>query len=322
MQQEKRDVHDLTRQHADLIDIPCQILDLDFETYLALPYPGSHYLSELLRRSPMSAEHARRNPKQSQSLTRGSLVHALLLEPDKASERFVRRPPECGKTSNAAKQELVRWLQEVTGVPVEPNHGLALGKQLDEMIALLEHELELSGIQVVSDADWDSANNAIESAMARSGLVRAIFDDGVAESTTLAYINGTAVKTRPDWLPAGHDLIVDVKTTRNCAWESFSKDIANYDYHMQAALYLDAEFEHSGKRKAWAFFAQELEEPYESALHVLSNDAIADGRKRVHAAIRTYQRCKEHNIWPGIGWDWQAMDYQATTIDIPNWSRK
>jgi hypothetical protein len=131
------------------------------------------------------------------------------------------------------------------------------------------------------------------------------------EQTYEAEYNGIQIKGRPDLVAKdseGNIVVVDVKTTTDASIEHFSKDIAAYKYHLQAAFYLRL----TGATKFY-LVAVEKEPPYASATYALSDDAIQEGNRIMDKAVNIYKMCSTFGNWPGYS-------DEVRSITIPKWA--
>ncbi len=122
-------------------------------------------------------------------------------------------------------------------------------------------------------------------------------------------------KARPDFIREGH-IIVDIKSTLDASYRSFQKDIANYGYHVQAALYLDgcsAVLDHNFD--TFIIIACEKYPPYELNIFQLDENTVQEGRSAYQLALHTLDQCQRSNRYPGYG-------QQITPIALPSWAVK
>ena len=128
---------------------------------------------------------------------------------------------------------------------------------------------------------------------------------------------GVWLRCRPDFLPSNNRAVPDYKTTASARPEDFSRSVAEYGYHQQAALYLDgieAVFGPlpDGKYRQFYFIAQEKTPPYIVQPFALDQETVEWGRRLNRKAIRTFARCLESGRWPGY-----ADDF--VTVGLPRW---
>jgi hypothetical protein len=104
---------------------------------------------------------------------------------------------------------------------------------------------------------------------------------------------GHPFKARLDW----HDgtSVWDLKTARDASPRGFIRAINNFNYHMQAALYLDACAASGLGAEQFMFLAQEKMQPYPYAIYALSDEAAAYGRAKNEQALQTLLSCKEND---------------------------
>ncbi len=118
-------------------------------------------------------------------------------------------------------------------------------------------------------------------------------------------------KGRVDFITA--NALVDLKTARDVSPDKFGKDIYNFGYHIQAALYSDGYFAVTGERKPYVIVAAEKDAPYVVQVYRITDDMLAIGRERYRSFLDLLNVCTESNHWPG---------YSANELDaeLPRWA--
>lgn len=108
-------------------------------------------------------------------------------------------------------------------------------------------------------------------------------------------------------------IIFDLKTCVDASPKGVVKAIANFQYHVQAAFYLDAYREVFKKHaSSFVFCFVEKEPPYGVAYYVLTEESIRGGYAKVDAGLRLYQEALRTNEWHGY-------EPQIQLIDLPQW---
>ncbi len=94
----------------------------------------------------------------------------------------------------------------------------------------------------------------------------------------------------------------DLKTTRDASIPAWQKSVYKLDYHVQAAMYLDAYNSIPGvnPRNGFLHVVVENIKPFEIARRRLSEEFIEVGRARYTAALERYCDCLKSGIWPGF----------------------
>ena len=292
-----------------------------FSDYLSIEAASSHAIGTILNKSPRHVKGEADKPSAAKGL--GTVAHALILEPDTVGEQIVVRPENCGKHSNAAKSALIDWILDVTGAD-DPaiDCNLALGKQLDAKLKVLEQILKKSEKVICSSENWEKAQKMRDSVMAKP-IGRVIFDKGIAEATMLAIDPETGVlcKIRPDWLAEGHELITDLKSALSAAFGEFSRASARYGYHIQASFYRKIHALVTGStRPSFLHVVVENEPPYDCAFYEMDQASLAAGDQRVKRALDIWSMCDKSGQWPGIGYDYQANEYRIEALSLPKWA--
>jgi hypothetical protein len=307
-------------QKGDPWEPPAIIYDLPAEQYFGIEAASSHLLSAMVRQSPL---HAKTEKPPTKAKDLGSLAHLMILEPDRAATDVQVKPRNADRASNAGKRALVGWMLEILKCP-EPatTPGLAPGKALDEMLAVLEPMLATSDAFVATQQTFETAQRMRDSVFAKA-IGRAIFEDGKAEVTMLAKDPETGVlcRIRADWMPDGHWLMVDLKSAASVCYDEFAKAAGKYNYHIQAAFYRHVEALVSGVlKKKFLHVVVENVEPFDCAFYELDEVALDHGTRRYEQGLDLYARCMLAGYFPGVQWDWGVNDYRIESLQLPKWA--
>lgn len=92
--------------------------------------------------------------------------------------------------------------------------------------------------------------------------------------------------------------VVELKTTRDASPKSFGQQSFFYNYHTQAAWYLDA-YEHvTGKVLPYYIIAVEKQSPFVVQVYRVPEAAIRVGRATYMQWLDLLQYCRESGTWP------------------------
>ena len=233
----------------------------------------------LVDQSPAHCRHYIDNGRpETKALAFGSLADCYILEPLTFYEKFVVGP-DVHKNTKVWKEFVAENPDKTVIKP-------------DELAAVI----------------------AIYNKISASPSMR-LLSDGFSQ-TVCIWIDeptGLLCKSRQDYLNLNISLITDLKTTQSANPKWFSKDIAKYKYHCQAAFYIDGLIKLT-KDDSWsfAFFAVEKTEPFISSGFQLGDNSIEVGRLWYRKAIEAYAKCLETNDWP-------PYCESIEMIDIPKW---
>lgn len=252
------------------------------EEYHAHQAVGSSSLRTLIQQSPAHYLWNRENPGESTPAQRlGTIIHAAILEPGLYRESVVVEPEFAGKGSREAKEN---WHLE--------NHG--------KMILKRDQVDMISGILKAISAN-KKASQLIAAGRAEESLFWTDPETGIE------------LKARPDFFRDAHQ-VIDVKSTADAGYQSFKKDIGNYMYHVQAAVYLDGA-SHIFDRKFDEFIilAVEKEPPYAVNCFLLEESAINEGCALYYKALKTLAECMKTGVYP-------AYPEELQHVDLPTWA--
>ncbi len=124
---------------------------------------------------------------------------------------------------------------------------------------------------------------------------------------------GLLCKGRLDFLRGGV-VAVDLKTTRDAIPHWFARDVARLQYHVQAAMYLDAVESLSGETGRFVVIAIESTPPYDVVTYDLPEPVISAGRDEYRRLLRLLVECRRENRWPGIGNGFEVA------LTLPKWA--
>lgn len=255
-------------------------------------------------------------------------------------------PVSINKRTKEGKAEFKKWEESWIESYTDEmkvyakSFGELESKKKDYEIALEEYKKEKSEIDEkymcdLIDFDEEKAKQELiaESKIALSedefeqcfGLMKKVkedpylnnfFRDGVAEASAFAKDIETDLwlKCRVDYFLPKKNVIIDLKTTDNASPEVFPKSIAKYNYHVQAAYYLDIWEKASGLRpKAFIFVVVEKLPPYGVKSYMIGADSIEVGRKQYRKYLNKFKECQQLESFP---------DYDRTIdkIELPQWA--
>lgn len=186
-----------------------------------------------------------------------------------------------------------------------------------ETWAAFVEECEAKGRTVISAEDHRVCM-AISDRLNKHPAASVLFRSGAPELSMFweDAETGVTCKCRPDWL-IKRTAIIDVKSTTDASASGFSRAVANYEYHMQAAWYLDGVRACLGDDApaAFIFAAFEKDAPHAVAFYNADKDMIDLGRREYRRRLAIYAACKRSNVWPGY-------DPSITSLSLPAWVLK
>lgn len=259
--------------------------------------PASEYFAEkalnntsigyLLECPALYKAHQTMEETPSKAFLLGSLVHAMVLEPDKVAERYA---------------------------PVYSSGTTKTGKE--ERKALAE-----KGITAFSADEWLQAQymaghllNACPTtakllALPGKSEVSLYWDEDVEEKAL-------PCKARVDrlaQLPDGSWVAIDLKTTADTVKPSeLARKAYNFGYHRQAAWYTRG-LKACGIEAPFIFFFVSKQAPYLVTPLSFTADALALGDDQCMRACRTLIHCQEDDEWP----TYTSGIYE---VDLPEWA--
>lgn len=251
----------------------------DYHAIEALSASGA----KLLLRSPAHYLAARNSPREPSAAMRlGTIVHGLILEPDTFRDQFAVMPKFDKRTT--------------------------IGKKAAE-----EFEQDNVGKMVIDEYTHERAT-AIATSVMQHPIVAQHLRDGNAEVSMTWDQYGVPCKARYDYMTGS--AIFDVKTCSDASPEGFAKQIANFQYHVQAAHYAAGFREVVGwDLDRFVFIAVETEAPYAVGVYTLDARSLQSGRLLMERAAEAYKLALEHATDTPASYSPDVVE-----ISLPSWA--
>lgn len=285
------------------------------ELYHARTWEVSNsYLAEL-QRSPYHfwAAHLSgwdRPRSETNSMSIGSVVHALALQPDRATELFIVQP-QAGRNTTAGSGAWAEIVQEHAAALEYLDAKTIMKMPADDWQDAIKEIERSSGRKVVTTAAYQGGVMAFQGMMRTPKVRRWIELRGQNELTVTWRdpVTDIPCKGRIDKLIRSHETLVDIKTTKDASPWKFGGSIATYRYHIQAAFYPfglancgDPEFAGAAD---WPLVWIVVENvwPYATALYTADDDDIQRGREIFRRLLDQLRRCLDRDHWPSYNED-------------------
>lgn len=264
------------------IEPPMLVLDMPSSVYHIMPDSISKSGLDRIALSP--AHYRYREPSEpSRAMVIGSAIHAALLQPELYEVEYLRLREVKVRTAAEYKAAAKEW----------PGGG--------DYVLTGPESAHIDGMQACVMADTH----------ARALLT----GDGYREASLFVRdpITGVCVRVRYDFMPADFSRpIVDLKKTRDCRSDAFVRSVANYRYHVQAALYVDAWQWATGETRPFVMLAIEETLPHALKPYLMGSESLALGRKLYRENLATYAECVQSKYWP-------AYNTEPETLELPDW---
>ncbi len=247
---------------------------------------------DLIRRSPALFRLAQRHPRPSTpAQTLGTAVHLALLEPQRMVDGLVGDPYGASRS-----KEALAWRAEQAAAG---RLAIAMGEDTDPW----------------SPSPWTALWAAVD-AVDCHPMAKALLGTGRAEVSGYWTDPETGVlcRLRADWLDEAHQIVVDVKTTKDAGMDAFARSAVEYRYHVQAAYYWDGLAACGWAPTAFIWICVETAPPYGVALYSAKEEDLELGRLLYRQDLRTYHECLRDDRWP-------AYPEEIRELELPAWAR-
>jgi len=259
----------MTAQLADFRKPVATYPKLPYGAYANMPGIRASELKVLIQRTPAHLKVWRDagNARDSDALRFGRAVHALVLEPERASKAVVRGP-DCARRSAADK---AAWVEAE------------------------DQAARFDGV-VLRPEDYERAVACADAVKAHPGAARLCALDGEREFTVAWTERELKAKCRMDF---ANGYVLDLKTTRDASAEAFSRDLFKLGYHIQADWYMRGAHAAGLPAKGFRFIAVESAPPFAVKLHEVGPIGRNLAMSKIDTALEVLARCEALNQWPG-----------------------
>ena len=229
--------------------------DLSYEEYDSIPAFRSHDLTSVIK-CPFSWKN-KKDLVQTPALLEGRVQHTVFLEQHKFDDEFVIQP-KIDRRTKAGKEEYEDFM-------------VSVGNR-----------------SVITQDMYDTC-------MERREVVQDYVpkDTDKVEHTLVFEWHGQPFKCRMDWYDGVH--VWDLKTCRDASPRGFRGAINAFNYHMQAALYVDACRALDLRADGFKFLAQEKQDPFPYVIYTLSNEALKYAQAKNQQALQLLLRCQNED---------------------------
>jgi len=227
--------------------------DVPYEIYAEIPAFRSHDLTAALK-CAYNWKYSK-GFAPSPALLEGRVQHTVFLEHHKFDEEFVIQP-NIDRRTKVGKAEYEDFLTTV-------------------------------------DNRTPISQDLYDICMERREIVKEYIpqEDHKVECVIMFEWHGHPFKCRLDWY--NNKDVWDLKTARDASPRGFKQAINNFNYHMQAALYVDACNAVGLPAGTFNFLAQEKVHPFAYAVYSMSDEALEYGRSKNEQALALLLECKE-----------------------------
>jgi hypothetical protein len=177
-----------------------------------------------------------------------------------------------------------------------------------------------AGFTVITPDDLDAIRtmaSSIDGDDLAAKLARA--GDGIEKSLIWKDdATGVWLKSRPDIIIDSMPAIVDLKTTTSASDAALERVMADYGYHMQAALAAEGMKRVLGKdigNDGAVLLFIEKAPPYAVNVKVIDAEALQFGWALCRRSLRTFKQCWDSGKWPGYRGN-------GGSLSLPAWETK
>jgi len=218
----------------------------------------------LLKESVLHYENKELFKLESTSLTLGSAVHKLVLEPETFNDDFIIEDFEgadLNKNTKLYKEAKTKWLDSVGDREV-------LSKDLFEQVVKMARNVK--------------------------AIAGGLLQGGLAERAFFSEFDNVPVKCKADYYIESAGVVIDLKTTKSI--KDFKKSILEYGYGTQSAFYTDVISSLGYRAERFVFILVETTKPYMVSVQEMEFVGIEEGRAIYSELLETWKSYKKDNV--------------------------
>lgn len=238
---------------------------------------------KMVNKSPAHFMFAKNNPEDpTPDMILGSAAHKFILERNDALKVYASLPEGLDRRTKEGKATYEAFLKDNAGKTILTAEQMGLAESMAQALR----------------------NHPVASRLVRGGQ-RELATFWTDPET------GVLCKCKPDILRED-GFIVDVKTTQDASPEGFSRAVAKFRYHVQAAWYLWG-VEQFAQVDSFVFIAIEKKAPHAIGVYSLDLGSLEKGRELMRSDLAKYAECVKSGVWP-------SYPEQIKTLSIPAWA--
>lgn len=210
----------------------------------------------------------REKKESSKAMKIGSVLHTLVLERPLFCKEFIVQPKIDRRTTE--------------------------GKLLSA-----QFEMQCEGKIIIDEEDYQLASKMAD-AVANHSKCAQLLNGARVEQSIYWHDSDTGMlcKARPDVWNTEINVLCDLKTAYDSSPGYFASTVKSGNYHIQAAMQIDAVYATTGKLITdFAFIVVQNQRPHTPYIYRLDDETIQFGRSEYKKALRVFKKCTEINRW-------------------------
>lgn len=240
---------------------------------------------KLIKKSPLHFKEVEKT--ETDAMKFGSAYHTFILEPNKFEEEYYLFDDS-----------------EIYSILI--GEGAKSPRATKKYKEWHEAQMRIAGQKKMIDRETYNQLSSMKKRLQSHRYAKSLITNGEPELSV--YVEAkiftgetVKIKIRPDFLKQKKRIISDLKTTSDASIMGFPNNAANFDYHIQAALYSDIMDKINGKGLGYDFFfiAQEKTIPFAFNVFRANPQFMGQGRYEYEMLLMLYAQCSADNFWPG-----------------------
>jgi exodeoxyribonuclease VIII len=290
------------------------------QQYFALDAVNSSKL-KLVGRSPAHCKAGEQaDPKETEALRLGRLIHCAVLEPGRLAEAYCVKPDPDNYPGALTDLASYKVKANLLGLKVSGTKAVLKARILEaDPGAMFWDDIQtdsVGGRQEFKQDQWE-IQERIVAAIEDTPSAKAALSGGVAEEVVVWEdpVTMQMCKSRMDYYREDIGVVLDLKTCDDARPAAVQRAIMKYGYHRSAAHYLNGlrAMGLPGDDFAWIFV--EKSPPHAIGMYFAAPEMIYAGEDDMRRHLNLYSYCMDTGNWP-------AYSENFETINLPEWAQE
>lgn len=223
-------------------------------------------------------------PERTPAMLIGSALHCRVLEPDKFPERYAVAPSGLDRRTKSGKEAWAAFEAESAG----------------KEILTADQAEQVDGMAAALLAPGSVSAKLLARCENREQIIR--WTDLHTELPCKGIVDAF-----------GEEFALDIKTTDDASSRAFSRALYNYQYHGQAAFYVDGLKLNGCPVSNFLFVVVEKQAPFGVCAYACTEEVLGAGRLLYQRLLNIHSECLAAGEWPGYS-------NEVQEIELPAWA--
>lgn len=239
-------------------------------------------IKQFIRSPQHYVKYLTQEKKQTDAMLLGSVVHALILEPQSFESKYIIEP-EFNKRTNQGKEDYQKFLESMS----------------EKNLQAIPQSVFVKAKEMVTQFMGTASAHILQMTSSREQR----FDIDYIGIPVCGYIDAMS-----------DEYVIELKTVSSAETSDIQRDFYNLKYHLQAGIY------NWVTDKKIMYIVIENSSPYLSRTFIASDSYVSEGRKMFDKAMSDFRYCLDMDLFDR-GYEFYAGT-ESHILELPGWAKK